>query len=70
MTNEMGGSCSIVGERRGAYKILIGKPGGKRPLGIPRQRLEGNIKMDLKNKGNIALIGFMWLKIWTSGGPL
>jgi hypothetical protein len=36
-----------VGERRGAYKILVGKPEGKRPLGRPRPRWEDNIKKDL-----------------------
>jgi len=35
------------GKRKGAYKILMGKPRGKRPLGIPRQRWESNIKIDL-----------------------
>jgi hypothetical protein len=36
---------------RGAYRVLMGKPGGKRPLGRPRHRWEGNIKMDLKEVG-------------------
>ena len=45
--NEMGGACSAYGERRGAYKVLVGKPEGKRPLGNPRCRWEDNIKMDL-----------------------
>jgi hypothetical protein len=35
-------------EMRNAYKILVEKPDGKRPLGIPRRRWEGNIKMNLK----------------------
>jgi hypothetical protein len=34
-------------ERRGAHIVLVGKPEGKRPLGIPRHRWEYNIKMDL-----------------------
>jgi hypothetical protein len=37
-----------MGERRGVYKVLVGKPEGKRPLGRPRSRWEGNIKMDLQ----------------------
>jgi len=37
-----------MGERRGVYRVLVGKPGGKRPLGRPRRRWEDNIKMDLK----------------------
>jgi hypothetical protein len=36
-----------MGERRGVYRVLVGKPEGKRLLGIPRRRWEDNIKMDL-----------------------
>jgi hypothetical protein len=36
-----------MGERRDVYRVLVGKPEGKRPLGSPRNRWEGNIKMDL-----------------------
>jgi len=36
-----------MGEMRGVYRVLVGKPEGKRPLGIPRRRWEDNIKMDL-----------------------
>ena len=37
-----------MGERRGVYMVLVGKPEGKRPLGRPRLRWEDNIKMDLQ----------------------
>jgi hypothetical protein len=37
-----------MGEVRGAYNILIGRPEGRRPLGRPRRRREDNIKMDLR----------------------
>ena len=47
----MGGACSTYGERRGMYSDLVGKPGGKRPLGRPRRRWENNIKMDLQEAG-------------------
>jgi len=36
-----------MGERRGVYKVLVGKPEGKRPFGRPRRGWEDNIKMDL-----------------------
>jgi hypothetical protein len=37
-----------MGERRGVYSILVGKPEGKRPLGRPRRRWDENIKIDLQ----------------------
>jgi len=40
-----------MGERRGAYRVLVGKPEGKRPLGRPSYRREDNIKMDLQEVG-------------------
>jgi hypothetical protein len=40
-----------MGERRGAYRALVGKPEGRRPLGRPRRRWEGSIKMDLREVG-------------------
>jgi len=40
-----------MGERRGVYRVLVGKPEGKRHLGRPRSRGEDNIKMDLQEVG-------------------
>jgi hypothetical protein len=45
------------------YNILIGKPGGKRPLGRSRRRYENDIKMGLKEKLCEAWTGFSWLRI-------
>jgi len=45
------GHVARVSERRGVYRVLVGKPKGKRPLGRPRSRWEDNIKMDLKEVG-------------------
>jgi hypothetical protein len=49
----MGGACSTNGEKRNAYRILVGKPEGRRPLGRPRRKWVDNIKMDL--------IGRVWI---------
>jgi len=40
-----------MGERRGVYRVLVGKPEGRRPLAGPRRRWEDNIKMDLSGSG-------------------
>ena len=40
-----------MGERRGVYRVLVGKPEGQRPLGSPRHRWEDNIKMDVQEVG-------------------
>jgi len=40
-----------MGEKRGVYRVLVGKPEGKRPLGRPRSRWEDNIKMDFHEVG-------------------
>jgi hypothetical protein len=37
-----------MGEERKVYKVLVGKPGGKRPLGRPRRRWEDGIRMDVR----------------------
>ena len=45
------GNVACMGERRGVYRVLVGKPEGKRPLGRHRCRWENNIKMDLQEVG-------------------
>jgi hypothetical protein len=47
----MGGTCSTDGEKRNAYRLLVGKPEGRRPLGRPRRRWVDNIRMDLVEVG-------------------
>jgi hypothetical protein len=47
-----------MGEGRGVYKVLVGRPLGRRPLGRPRCRLEDNIKMDLRE---IGIDGVNWI---------
>jgi hypothetical protein len=55
----MGGTCSRNGEKRFTYKLLMGKPEGKRPLGRPIRRWMDNIGMDLLEVGwdNVDWIG-------------
>jgi hypothetical protein len=53
----MGGACSAYREGRGVYRVLVGKPEGKRPMGRPRLRWE-DIKMDLKGCG-----GMDWIEL-------
>jgi hypothetical protein len=47
----MGGACSTNGANRNAYRILVGKPEGQRPLGRPRRRWVDNIEMYLREIG-------------------
>ena len=49
--NEIGGACSAYGERKGVYRVLVGKPERKKPLGRPRRRWECNITMDIQGMG-------------------
>jgi hypothetical protein len=56
----MGGACSTHGKNRNAYRVLVGKPEGKRPLRRPRRRWKGNIKMDLSE---IGWSGMDWIDL-------
>jgi len=64
------GQVARVEERRGVYRILVGKPEGKRPLGRPRSRWKDNTKMDLQEVGCGEWSGSRWLRMWTRGGHL
>jgi hypothetical protein len=61
------GHLARTWERTGAYRVLVGKPEGKRPLGRSRSRCEDNIKTDLQEVG-WGWTGFIWLGIGTGGG--
>jgi hypothetical protein len=63
----MGKACSTNGETRNAYRILVGKPEGKKPLGRPRCRWVDNIKMDL---GEIGWDGRDWIELAQVKGPV
>ena len=49
-----------MGERRVLYRVLVGEPQGKRPLGRPRRRWEDNIKMDLQE---VECGGLDWIEL-------
>jgi hypothetical protein len=57
-------------EERKVYRVLVGKPEGKRPLGRSRRRLKDGIRMDLMEIGWGVWSGFNWLRIGTGGGLL
>jgi hypothetical protein len=56
-----------MGEGRGVYRVLVGKPEGKRPLGRPRRRWEDNI---FRKWEGVVGAGWSWLRIGTGGGHL
>jgi hypothetical protein len=71
--DKMGRACSTNGATRNAYRILMGKPEGKRPLGRPRPRWVDNIKMNLRERereNGMVGTGSNWLRIGISGGLL
>jgi hypothetical protein len=61
------GHLARMGERRSVYRVLVGKPEGKRPLGRLRRRWEDHSKMEVEGG---VWIGSSWLRIETGGGHL
>jgi hypothetical protein len=59
-----------MGETRNAYRILVGKPEGKRSLGRRRRRWVDDIKIELREIGWDGWTGSNWLRIGTNGGLL
>jgi hypothetical protein len=66
----MGVASSKLGERRGLYRVLVGKPEGRRRLGRPRRRREDNIKIDLQGVGCGGMDWIELSRIGTSGRHL
>jgi hypothetical protein len=66
----LAGYVARVGEARKVYKVLVGKPERKRPLGRPRRRWEDGIRMDLRKIGWGGQSGYSWLRIVTGIGLL
>jgi len=56
-----------MGERRGAYMVLAGKPEGKRPLGRPSHRRNLILRWIFRKCDGMAWTGFIWLRIGTGG---
>jgi hypothetical protein len=54
------GRVARMGEGRGVYRVLVGRPEGKKPLGRPRHRWEDNIKLDLRE---IEINGANWIQL-------
>ena len=66
------GHVACMGEQSGMYRVLVGKPEGRRPLRRPRRKWVDNIRMDLQEVGRMYMdwIGLDWPRIETGGGRL
>jgi hypothetical protein len=64
------GHVARMGEGRNVYRVLVGKPEGKKPLERPRRRWEDGIKWTLGKLARGVWSGFTWLRIGTVGGLL
>jgi len=64
------GRVACLGEGTAVYRVLVGKPQGKRPLGRSRRRWEDNIKLDLQEVGCGVWTESIWHRIRTVGGHL
>jgi hypothetical protein len=58
--DEVGGTYGMHGEGRGVYRVFVGRPEGKRPLGRPKRRWKNNIKMDIRE---IGIDGANWIRL-------
>jgi hypothetical protein len=67
---KLAGHFARMGKRRGVYRILVGKPKGRRPRGRTRRKWEGNIKMDFQEVKLCVCTGSSWLRIGTGGEHL
>jgi len=64
------GHVAHMGGERGMYRVLVGKPEGRRPLGKPRRRWVDNIRL-ISGRWDVGIwTGLGWPRIWTVGGRL
>jgi hypothetical protein len=61
------GHIAHMGEMRNAYKIMVGKPKGKKPFGRRRHKWENNVRWILEEKGEKVRTGCIWLRTRTNG---
>jgi hypothetical protein len=66
--DDVRGECGTVGRRKDAYRVLVGKPKGKRPRKMPWPRWSDNIKMYLQEVAWGTWTGLIWLRIRINGG--
>jgi hypothetical protein len=64
------GHVARMGEKMSAYRILVGKPEGKRPVGRPRHKWVDNVRIDLREVGWDVWTGSILVRIGTGGGLL
>jgi hypothetical protein len=64
------GQVAHMGEGRGVYRVLVGRPERKRPLRRPRRRWENNTKLDLRETEIDGRTAFSWLRVVSNGGLL
>jgi hypothetical protein len=64
------GRAHSMHKKTNAYRVLVRKLEGKRPLEIPRHRWKDNTKMSFREKYGVAWTGLIWLRMATRGGVL
>jgi len=63
-------NVALMVKNRGAYRVMVGKPEGKGPLGRPRHRWLDNIRMDLRSWDVCMWTGLSWRRMGTGNGRL
>jgi len=64
----MGGACSVYGGRSGVYRVLVGKPEGKRPFGRPRRKWGIILRWIFRKRDVVVWTGSKWIRVGTGVG--